>query len=181
MKAKWDIETAKTCQIKRLIPDLCKQCRDYLYCKRHDYGRGYMEQLTIWDILPAQKSDFPCDSCVYDINGCCGYDDVKRHCTLGDKYIQRYDISTDARAAEWEKVTCSKAVWVKGLSVVITDDGDMWKVPVNIDRVEVGQYEGHRAEIGLRYCVAGFNDELDIWVAIMWRKYNESEALTNDR
>lgn len=41
MKATWDIETAKTCIIDKLMPERCKQCRDYKYCYK---------QMTIDDI-----------------------------------------------------------------------------------------------------------------------------------
>lgn len=135
-----------------------------------------MEQITIWDILnEKQESDFPCDSCLYDIKGCCDYDEpLGRHCELGNAYIKRYDIKKDDRLNDWAKVQCDKSVSVRGLSVT-QSEADSWKVPVNIDRVEVGQYDGNKAEIGLRWCVSGVNDEFEIWVAIMWRKIEEKE------
>jgi hypothetical protein len=36
----WDTETADTCELPNLIPDICERCRDYAYCHR---------QMTIFD------------------------------------------------------------------------------------------------------------------------------------
>ena len=30
----WDTETADKCQLPKLIPDICDDCRDYRYCHR---------------------------------------------------------------------------------------------------------------------------------------------------
>lgn len=30
----WDTETADTCRLPELIPDICEKCRDYKYCHR---------------------------------------------------------------------------------------------------------------------------------------------------
>ena len=30
----WDTETADKCQLPKLIPNICEDCRDYRYCHR---------------------------------------------------------------------------------------------------------------------------------------------------
>ena len=44
----WDTETADTCRLPELIPDICDGCRDYAYCHR---------QLTLTDITEGGDSD----------------------------------------------------------------------------------------------------------------------------
>ena len=44
----WDTETADTCRLPELIPDICKRCRDYDYCHR---------QLTLSDMLKGTQED----------------------------------------------------------------------------------------------------------------------------
>lgn len=129
-----------------------------------------MEQISIFELLTEQtKSDFPCDTCVYDIKGCCAYDEpLRRHCVEGDSYIERYDIAKDTHLNAWEKCESGKTE-LRGISLALVDT-DTWSVPTNIDRVVKGIYDGEPAEIGLRYCVYGM-DESDIWVPIMYRRY----------
>lgn len=67
VKATWDIITAQNCRLPELIPDICTTCRVYAYCHN--------------------KENFPCDTCFYDINGCCSYDEpLGRYCVLGSAY-----------------------------------------------------------------------------------------------
>ena len=69
-KAYWDIISAHNCELPKLIPDVCDTCRNYAYCHN--------------------KSNFPCDSCAYDVNGCCNYDEpLGRYCVLGSAYKPR--------------------------------------------------------------------------------------------
>lgn len=66
-KAYWDIVSAHTCKLPELIPDICDNCRDSAYCHN--------------------KDNFPCDSCAYDVQGCCDYDEpLGRFCVLGSAY-----------------------------------------------------------------------------------------------
>lgn len=44
----WDTETADTCRLPELIPDICKRCRDYDYCHR---------QLTLSDMLKGTQEE----------------------------------------------------------------------------------------------------------------------------
>lgn len=44
----WDTETAATCKLPELIPDICERCRDYEYCHR---------QLTLDDMEVEHESD----------------------------------------------------------------------------------------------------------------------------
>lgn len=48
MAKNWDTETADTCQLPKLIPDICERCRDYAYCHR---------QKTIVDFMKEAKND----------------------------------------------------------------------------------------------------------------------------
>jgi hypothetical protein len=41
-----------------------------------------MEQMSIWDILDEEKSDFPCDTYKHDVKGCCDYNEP-----LGKTYV----------------------------------------------------------------------------------------------
>lgn len=34
VKAVWDMQTADTCRLPKLIPNICERCRDYRYCHR---------------------------------------------------------------------------------------------------------------------------------------------------
>ena len=42
IKAMWDMQTADTCRLPELIPNICERCRDIKYCQR---------QLTLEDML----------------------------------------------------------------------------------------------------------------------------------
>ena len=75
----WDTRSADNCRLPELIPSICDSCRDYAYCHN--------------------KTNLPCDDCVYDIQGCCAYDEpLGRYCVLGsafkpkDKQISIFDI-----------------------------------------------------------------------------------------
>jgi len=38
-------------------------------------------------MIPIDAYEFPCDSCDYDMNGCCNYDEpLGRFCVLGSAY-----------------------------------------------------------------------------------------------
>lgn len=66
-KAYWDIISAHSCKLPELIPNICDTCRDKAYCHN--------------------KDNFPCDTCFYDVKGCCDYDEpLGRHCVLGSAY-----------------------------------------------------------------------------------------------
>lgn len=41
-----------------------------------------------WQECPYRETDFPCDSCQHDVNGCCDYPDTPDdYCVMGDKQI----------------------------------------------------------------------------------------------
>lgn len=50
-------------------------------------------QMSIFDYpeyLPDQmKNDYPCNGCIYDKHGCCGYNSKNDYCVLGDKRIDK--------------------------------------------------------------------------------------------
>ena len=56
MYDKWDVKTANTCQINKLLPKFCNNCRDKDYCHKHknkqismfEYIKGvqYVRQLN---------------------------------------------------------------------------------------------------------------------------------------
>lgn len=51
-----------------------------------------MEQLDLFHLLDDQVPEFICDTCLFDINGCCSFSEPGgRYCTLGDSKI---DINT---------------------------------------------------------------------------------------
>jgi hypothetical protein len=51
-----------------------------------------VEQLDFFHLLDDQASEFICDTCLFDINGCCSFNEpLGRYCTLGDSKI---DINT---------------------------------------------------------------------------------------
>lgn len=51
-----------------------------------------MKQLDFFDLLDVQAPEFICDTCLFDINGCCSFSEPGgRYCTLGDSKI---DINT---------------------------------------------------------------------------------------
>ena len=129
-----------------------------------------LEQISIEEYMNSLKpaSDaLPCDSCVYDNKGCCGYDIPHgRYCENGNAYIKRYDLESDERIGKWEVAENGKTIL---LGIPTTDSSsENWKTPVNIDRVAEGIYDGKPAEIGLSLCVYGL-DEAEIWVPLMWR------------
>lgn len=55
-------------------------------------------QMSLFDFIekPKEKEQdlLPCDTCGYDIRGCCAYDYIKNHdyCRLGDKWIPKETI-----------------------------------------------------------------------------------------
>ena len=51
-----------------------------------------MQQLDLFHLLDDQAPEFVCDTCLFDINGCCSFSEPGgRYCTLGDSKI---DINT---------------------------------------------------------------------------------------
>ena len=51
-----------------------------------------MEQLDLFHLLDDQAPEFVCDTCLFDINGCCSFSEpCGRYCTLGDSKV---DINT---------------------------------------------------------------------------------------
>ena len=41
-----------------------------------------------WQECPYRETDFPCDSCQHDVNGCCDYPDTPDdYCVMGDKQV----------------------------------------------------------------------------------------------
>ena len=47
IRATWDIEMAKDCQLPKLIPDICERCEMNAYCHR---------QLTLFDCADGERS-----------------------------------------------------------------------------------------------------------------------------
>ena len=51
-----------------------------------------MEQIDLFDLIDFSATEFVCDTCLFDINGCCSFSEPGgRYCTLGDSKI---DINT---------------------------------------------------------------------------------------
>lgn len=46
----------------------------------------FKEQIDFFQLIYGE-SDFPCDNCKHDIQGCCNYDDMDDYCVLGDKQV----------------------------------------------------------------------------------------------
>ena len=47
-----------------------------------------------------EKSDFPCDTCGHDINGCCDYDDESDWCEMGSVWIPKKEESEQVETVE---------------------------------------------------------------------------------
>lgn len=63
-----------------------------------------MQQLDWFDLLDDPVPEFVCDSCLFDINGCCSFDEPRgRYCTLGDSKV---DI--DAELDQLPRITAKR-------------------------------------------------------------------------
>lgn len=71
-------------------------------------------QISIFDFIekPKEKEQIflPCDTCGYDINGCCDYDYIANHdyCRLGDKWIPKETIHPVDIMGICDDAFCSK-------------------------------------------------------------------------
>ena len=106
-----------------------------------------MEQMSIWDLLPKEESDFPCDTCEHDAQGCCDYDEpLGRHCVLGDAYKKRVEPPEG-----WERIPDTAQV------VALTEPTDYTDGP-SPDKVAKGRVNRIPCLIGYLIGVSGYNE-----------------------
>lgn len=66
-------------------------------------------QMSLFDFIekPKEKDPYllPCDTCGYDIKGCCAYENIDDYCVLGDKWIPKEEETEEElqEAAEHEE------------------------------------------------------------------------------
>lgn len=109
-----------------------------------------MEQISIWDILNGEKSDFPCDTCKHDVQGCCDYDEpLGRHCVLGSAY----------ESNEWTRLTLWDYIeWTSESSMPLIKAISESRIMTNPDVVCEGTVNGVPAYIGFKAWVSGLGE-----------------------
>lgn len=110
-----------------------------------------MEQISIWDILPKEKSDFPCDTCKHDVQGCCDYaEPLGKHCVLGDAYEERIPEG-------WERIPDTAEIKALEEPKDFTDPQDNPYI-IYPDKVAKGRVNRIPCIIGYLIGVSGYNE-----------------------
>ena len=106
-----------------------------------------MEQISIWDILDGEKSDFPCDTCKHDVQGCCDYDEpLGRHCVNGNAYEPN----------EWNYLHHTDYIeWISENTMPLIQTATERHIMKHPDVVCEGTVNGVPAYIGFKAWVSG--------------------------
>ena len=121
-----------------------------------------MEQITIWDILEKPQSDFPCDTCKHDVQGCCDYDEpLGRHCVLGDAYEPK----------EWKCLLHTDYIeWTSEVTMQLARTVNENHIMDNPDVICEGTVNGTPAYIGFKQWESGPNGIYVEYEAIQWKE-----------